>query len=687
MLDLLVQQGSHVSTPLFYRVLQRCVSEKDVVHGRRVDALILQVGYESDAFLANHTICMYASHGMLEEATQVFRRVAVPDTYMWSSIILAHARHGRARQAIEFYKQMRDSTVKPDNHTFVAILKACAGAGDLAFGKQVHADLLSGSTVPDMFVRSSLVDMYAKCGSLEDARRVFDSMPTKSVVTWTSMIAGYAQHGLGEEALTLHASMQQEGIAVADDVTLSCLLKACASAGALQQGKQFHKKIQEKGYEANVVLGSCLVDMYAKCGSLPDAREVFDKLPARNVVTWNTLIAGYTENERGHEALSLHAQMQQEGIIVSDNVTLVCLLKACGSVGALHHGRLLHEEIKERQLEGDVVIGSCLVDMYAKCGRLKDARKVVDELATRNVVTWTALLNGYAQHSDARMAIQCFEEMQKQGVKPDSATFICLLVACSHAGLVNAGQGYFKMMVEDFGIAPNVAHYNCMVDLLGRAGQLDEAENILQTMPFENDTVGWTSLLTACNSYGDAERGRRCFDCLTTMEPENATPYVLLASTYAAAGLWRDAEEIESRRKFAGAKKRSAKACIEVKNIVHEFTVGEEKLGVSSKWRNMSSRLKDGGHIPRTDLVLKTLPESGKEDSLCGHAEKLALAYGLLHTPEGAPLLVTKNLRMCNDCHSATKVLSVVEKREIVVRDARCVHRFADGSCSCGDRH
>lgn len=682
----LVHQGLYVHTSVFYHVLKRCIVTKDLLLGQHVHALCVKSRYESNTFLANHIICMYASHGRLREARQVFYRVSEKDCYVWASIIFAHARQGQPAEAIRLYREMQCSSVKPDNHVFVAILQACAAAGNFAVGKEVHGEILSSVVKPDIFLLSCLVSMYAKCGRLEEARELFDRLPSKNVVTWTAMITAYVERGCGQGALSLYASMQRTGIPP-NHFTYSSVLRACVVTGDLHQGQQFHAEIQGKGLEGNIVIGGCLVDMYTKCGSLLEARSVFDRLPAKSVVTWNSIIAGYAQQELGEEALKLYDSMVEEGK-KADLVTFLSLLKACASAGAVQKGEQLHAQIREMRLEGVLSVGNCLVDMYAKCGRLEDARRVFSALPTKDVVTWTALLNGYAENGDGQTALSCYQEMLQHGVLPDSATFLCLLVSCRLDGLVNDGQRYFKTMVDDYGIQPSMAHYNCMVDLLGRSGRLDEAERILQTMPYSNPVVGWRSLLCACRSYNDITRGQRCFDHIMAMEPENATAYVLLGHMYANAGMWEDVSRVEHLRKQAGAKKKPGKACIEVENRVHEFVVGDVISDTSSRSRSMGSRLKeDGGHVPHTQLVSTGVADGDKEDALCGHAEKLALAYGLLNTPDGQTLLVTKNLRMCSDCHSATKVISRLEKRLIVVRDAYLVHHFADGSCSCGDRH
>lgn len=788
-LSLLVHAGCYVSTSLLYSVLKACMAHKNLALGRRVHALSLRSGYQSNTFLANHFLRMYASHGNLQEAMQVFVQLSSPDTFMWFSIISAHAEQGEPAQAIKLYQRMRRSDVKPNKYVFVAALKACSTVADLESGRLVHADVLESGIVPDMYIGSCLVDMYAKCGRLEDARKAFDSLPTRNVVTWTSMIAGYAEHGLGKEALDLYSSMEDKLLPIADKFMFSCLLKACGGTRALQQGKHLHTKILERGLQADHVVGNCLVDMYAKCGSFDDARDVFDSLPRRDVVTWTSMIAGFADHGLGQEALALYARMEQEdntvpnnftfasllkacasigaiaegkqfhsqivqrgleadiivgnslvdmyvkcgsleeaqkvfdslssrnvvtwtslitgcveqglgqealalyaamteeGLIVADSFTFACLLKACTIAGALQKGKQIHEQIQIQGLETDVVIGRCLVDMYAKCGKLEDAQKVFDSLPQKDVITWTALINGFGQSNAGHRAIECFELMLQTGVQPDDTAFTCLLVACSHEGLVTEGQQYFKAMAKDHGIVPTRHHYVCMVDLLGRSGYVDEAEKLLMSMPFESDVVGWMALLNACRSHGHVDCGERCFKQLVRLDPENAGAYVLMGNIYADAGKWTSVDRVESFRKSVGASKKPAKAGIEVKRQVCIFVVGDESNdGVSSKWKTMDGFLKEGGYVPHKELVLKPVSDKRKEDALCGHAEKLALAYGLLNTPDGTPLLVTKNLRMCGDCHSATQIMSRVEKREIVVRDAHRVHRFVEGSCCCGGR-
>lgn len=679
---------SPVSNVTYACLLKACASTGAIHDGRRLHMEIQAHGLEGDLVVGNSLVNMYAKCRSLEDARRVFDRLPVRDVVTWNAMISGYTQHGLVGQALDLYVSMKSSgTSTPNKATYLSLLKACASTGALPEGKALHADINRIGLEADAAIGNTLVDMYAKCGNLNDALGVFDRMTTKNVVTWTVMISGYVQHGLASEALDKYVLMQKDGQTPADSVAFLALLKACGTIGAIQQGKQLHVQICERGLDADVVMGNALVDMYAKCRSLEDARKVFDKMPIRDVVTWTSLIAGYSDNGLGQEAADLFATMQKDGKILADSVAIVSTLKLCGNSGAVDLGKQIHAEIQKRGLETDVFVGSSLVDMYVKCGCLQDACAAFDRLPTKNVVTWNSLINGYGHHNDCRMAVKCFEEMRCHAVEPDAATFLSLLAACSRVGLVNEGQRYFEIMVDEHRIAPSVDHYNCIVDLLARSGDLDKAEHILLSMPFTDNTVGWRCLLAACKAHNDVGRGRRCFDRLMELEPQQAAGYVLMSGIYAKAGRWKDVEALESSRRSAAADKKPAKTWIEVNNKVQEFVVGEERDDVSSKLKSMNLLLKVGGHVPHSELVMKPLSQQEKEDALCGHAEKLALAYGLLNTTEGSTLVVTKNLRMCSDCHSGTKILSRIERREIVVRDAHRVHHFRDGFCSCGVDH
>lgn len=673
--------GIFPDSATFVSILKACGSIGAVKEGTHIHEEVLKGASGVDLSVWNTLVDMYAKCGCLQEAQKVFDSLGTRNVVTWNALIAGYVQHGLGQEALNLYMQMQEDGQMPDNVTFLSILRACTITGALTEGKQVHADIMKSGVAVDVFVGSSLVDMYAKCGSLEDSCQVFNSLTERNVVAYNAMIAGYAQCGLGQEALHLYREMQTKSI-TPDVTTFLCILKACGSIGAEHEGKQICSQVAARELERDASLGISMLDMYVKCGNVKDARAVFDKMQTKSVVTWNAMIAGYAQNGHGQESLELYSDMQQCGIL-ADTVTFVSLLKACGSLGASREGKQMHSQILERGLQSDVMVQNTLVDMYAKCGSLGDAQRVFDSMSTRNVVTWNAIINGYGQHNDCETAIQRFEDMQLEGVAPDAATFTSVLVACSHAGLVSEGFHYFQVMTKEHGILPTDDHYMCMVDLLGRSGRLHEAHDML-VFSGPQTTVGWISLLSACKTHSSVEWGSLCFDQLTALEPEEASAYALMSDIYVAAGRWKDAHHVGKLKKHVAAQKLPAKALLELSDQVLEFNVGDSGDHLSAKLRSLNCMVDESRGA---SLEGSASSDNGKEDTLCGHAEKLALAHGLLNTPEGTALLVTKNLRMCDNCHNGTKIISKVEKREIIIRDAHRVHHFKDGFCSCGDNH
>jgi pentatricopeptide repeat protein len=423
--------------------------------------------------------------------------------------------------------------------------------------------------------------------------------------------------------------------------------------------------------------------MYAICGMLETTLIEFNKLPLRDVQAWTTLISGYTRHERGIEALQTFKLMKQQKIEPNE-VTLISVLKACSSISALEHGRQAHSQLIELGFAVDAVTGNALVDMYAKCGNLEDAHRVLQGSANHDIVGWSSLMQGYALQCNYQQAFQCYEHLLRSGLKPDYVTFICLISACAHPGLLDEGCSFFNSMVEQYGITPLVEHYNALVDLLGQVGKLAEAEDLLDTLSSPSNVVGWTSLLCSCKKHGNVTLGKRCFDLLIKLEPEDAAGYTaLMSSIYIQAGLYEDAKRLKETGKKARKWKKPAKSCIEVGTQVHSFTVGDkahpQHEQIHARLAGLMKKIGKLGYQP--------LPLDSKEnqDLLCGHSEKLAVAFGLLSTPEGSTIRVTKNLRMCSDCHTAIRIASKAELRKIVVIDTFCIHRFDDGDCCCNE--
>ncbi|CAM6102793.1 unnamed protein product [Calypogeia fissa] len=602
-------------------------------------------------------------------------------------MIAGYAKSGHAESALELLNQMRQEGVEPNEFTYLSILKACASPAALKWGKEIHECIRHAGLESDVRVGTALLQMYAKCGCITEARQVFHKMEKRDVVTWTVMISGLAQHGCGHEAYRLFCQMRREGIEP-DAFTYASILNASASAGAVEWVKDVCGHARKAGLESDVRVGNALVHTYARSGSIDDARVVFDRMKKRNVVTWTVMIGGLAQHGCGHEAHRMFCQMKREGF-EPDAITYLSILNASASGGALEWVKEVHGHASKAGLESDLRVGNALVHMYAESGSIDDARVVFDRMEKRDVVTWNAMIGGLAQHGCGHEAVELFRKMISDHVKPDETSFVAVLSACCHGGLVDDGRRLFSAMMQDHGIEPTVVHYTCMVDLLGRAGQLEEAKLFISDMAVQPNSVTWTALLGACRTYGNVELGELAAKELFKLEPSNASTYVLLSNIYAAAGNWEKRQLVRTMMQDRGVRKEPGRSWIEVDNKIHEFGVGDtshpEAKVIYAELNKLTEKLKVEGYIPDTQLVLHEINEDDKELYLCSHSERLAIGYGLIHIPREEPIRVWKNLRVCSDCHTATKFISKVAGREIIARDANRFHHFKEGVCSCGD--
>eukprot|EP01018_Ginkgo_biloba_P037418 Gb_09410 [translate_table: standard] len=681
------RSGIYPNKFTFPFVLKASAGLTALQEGQEIHYHIVRTGFQSDVYVGNALIDMYAKCGNIKDARQVFEKLSTRDVVSWTAIISGYVQNGDACEALTLFHQMQLADVNTDAVTIVSVLSACALLGALQQGMWVHNYLIRSGFEADASVGNSLVAMYAKCSNLEIARHLFDTMSRRDVVSWNAMIAGYAQNGYTYEALTLFHQMQVEGVKP-NQVTLLSIIPLCADIGDLQQGKGIHDYIIRRGFESIVTVGTALIHMYAKCGCIEIARQLFDKMSERNVISWNAMIAGYAQNGHGNEALILFNQLQLADV-KANSMTMVNVLQACAHLGVLKQGKWIHDYIIRNGLESDVFLVTALIDMYAKCGSIETARLLFDRMSERDVVSWSAMIAGYGMHGHAKDALDLFFQMQQAGVRPNDITFIGVLSACSHAGLVNDGWQYFECMSRDYCITPTTKHYACMVDLLGRAGHLYEAQVFIEKMPLKPDTSVWGALLGACRIHCNIELGKRVAECLFYLEPENAGFYVLLSNIYAASGKWDDVAKIRTMMKDRGVKKTPGCSLIEVSNRVHAFLVGDRSHPQSEKiyamLETLAGQMKEAGYAPNTNFVLHDVEEEMKEHLLSCHSEKLAIAFGLINTSAGTPIQITKNLRVCDDCHSATKFISKIVRRDIIVRDANRFHHFKDGLCSCGD--
>ncbi|XP_059451404.1 pentatricopeptide repeat-containing protein At2g01510, mitochondrial-like [Corylus avellana] len=553
--------------------------------------------------------------------------------------------------------------------------------------KQAHAKAFACGIQHDTHLSTKIAILYVSFHKVDAANSVFESIPNPCSYLWNYMIRGYATEGHFGRSLGLYNEMMQKGLRP-DNFAFPFVLKSCAGLSNLELGKLVHQHSVCCGCSNDRFVNVALVDMYAKCGEVETARLVFDKMTVRDLVSWTSMISGYGHNGYNSETLEFFDLMRGSGV-KANRVSLLSVLLACGSLGALRKGEWFHNYVIQTGFECDVLVVTALMDMYAKCGSLDLARSLFDEAAGKDAVCWSAMIACYGLHGDGRKAVDLFDEMVKTGVRPNHVTFTSVLSACSHSGLLEEGKRYFELMEEVFGIPPKLNHFSCMVDLLGRAGRLYEAKTLIENMPVKPDAIIWGSLLGACRVYRNLDLAERVADIIFQLDHFQSGYHVLLSNIYAAKSRWNKAEMVRNMMARRGANKIQGFSLIEFDNTVHKFGVGDRSHPQSDriypKLEELAAKMKRLGYVPSTDFVLHDIEEEGKEEALSYHSERLAIAFGLINTSPGTPIRVTKNLRICGDCHNAFKFIAKIEKRLIIVRDMHRFHHFEDGACSCRD--
>ncbi|XP_024537288.1 pentatricopeptide repeat-containing protein At5g16860 [Selaginella moellendorffii] len=512
-------------------VLGACSDLGAAEEGRLFYKRVVSEGLEATTPVLNSLLDMLSKCGRLDEAREVFNSMGVRrDVISWSSMVAALVRHESFKEALEFYRRMDLEGVRPDLFVFASVLDACSRLGDLEQGKAVHERLRAGGSELDVVVSSALVNMYAKCKSLKDAKQVFDRISNKDVVAWTTMIVAFSQDGHSSEALELYEQMIAR-VEKPDAYVYASVLRACSSVGSLAKGREIHARILSEKMELDFVIKNSLLNMYLKCANLEEVRRMFDLTPQKDTILVTMMISAYAQGGHPEKALDLYHEMETWDVR-PDGFTYASVINACTGMGALADGMVVHREIVRDGFDGDPVVQNSLVDMYSKCGSLGEARAVFDDMVKRDVATWTALFSGYAKHGFNNEALETFWCMALESMALDEIIFTTVLQACSHLGLVDEGRDYFVSMRRDFGLAPGVEHYVGMVDVLGRAGRLKEAEELLGGMPYEPTPVAWTTILGACKIHSDTERAKRM---KADTEEEEETACMLMSNIYAAS--------------------------------------------------------------------------------------------------------------------------------------------------------
>ncbi|CAN1305803.1 Putative pentatricopeptide repeat-containing protein At3g23330 [Linum perenne] len=630
--------------------------------------------------------------GKVEHAPRVFDEIPQRPrgVIQWNNLIRSYAWNGPFEKSVDLYYEMLDCGITPNKYTFPFVLKACSALQAVEEGRAIHAHAKRVHLDSDVYVSTALVDTYLKCGCVSEAMEVFDGMPSRDVVAWNSMISGFCLRGGGgdyNEVIRLFVKMQED--VSPNSSTIVGILPVVAQAKALRHGKGcLHCYIVKTGSVFEMMVGNTLLSMYAKCGVIDDASRFFDEMLLKDAVTYAAIISGYVQNGYAEEALRMFYKLQRSGID-PDMATMTGILPACSHLAALQHGYCSHSYAIVHGFTASTIVCNALIDMYAKCGKINTARKVFDTMKKRDVISWNSMIDAYGIHGLGKDALSLFEEMQVQGIGPDDVTFICLLSACGHSGLVDEGKHWFSSMTRDFGIIPRIDHYICMTDLLSRAGLLDEVYKFIQDMPFKPDVRIWGSVLASCKIHKNIELGERVSKEIERLGPESTGNFVLLSNMYSTIGRWDDAAQVRLTQKEMGFKKSPGCSWIEIDGTIHAFVGGDRSHPLSQqinkKLDELQVEMKKLGYTAESSYVFQDVEEEEKDTILLYHSEKLAIAFGILSLSPSKPILVTKNLRVCGDCHSAIKLISLITKRDITVRDASRFHHFKDGNCNCGD--
>ncbi|KAK0584440.1 hypothetical protein LWI29_013280 [Acer saccharum] len=586
----------------------------------------------------------------------------------------------------------------------------------------IHGHMIRTHSITDVFSASRLIAFCInptfQSNLLTYAFSIFSQLENPNLFIYNALIQGFSASENPSQSLHFYTQLQSQGL-FPDNITFPFLVKACTKLVSVYMGIQVHAQIIKHGllndvyvqnslvhmyatfgdmkaasnifrrmHRSNVVSWTSMIAGYSKCGDVKSARKLFDKMPEKNLVTWSIMISGYAKNSRFDKAVELFQVLQSEGVRANETV-MVSVISSCAHLGALELGEKAHEYVERNNLDVNLILGTALVDMYARCGCIEKAIRVFEGLPERDTLSWTSLIAGLALHGYAGMALKYFEEMVNTGLTPRDITFTAILSACSHGGLVEKGLEIFESIKIDYGIQPRLEHYGCVVDLLGRAGKLAEAEKFVLNMPIEPNAPIWGALLGACRIHKNVEIAERAGKVLIQLLPEHSGYYVLLSNIYARTNKWESAENMRNMMKLKGVKKPPGYSLIVIEGKVHRFTMGDklhpEIEKIERMWEEILRKIRLAGYGGNTADALFDIDEEEKENALYRHSEKLAIAFGIMKTKAGTPIRIVKNLRVCEDCHTATKFISKVFQQELIVRDRNRFHHFKEGGCSCMD--
>ncbi|GAV75449.1 PPR domain-containing protein/PPR_2 domain-containing protein/DYW_deaminase domain-containing protein [Cephalotus follicularis] len=698
-------------------LLETCKSMDQL---KQIHSQTIKTAQAINPIIQNSIIAFCCTHqtGDMLYARKLFDTIPQLNPFIWNTMLKGYSRIYCPKNGVLMYVEMLERDFKPDHYTFPFLMKGFTRDVALECGRELHGHVVKFGFDSNVFVQNALIHMYCLSGRIDMAHEIFDVNYARDVVTWNVMICGYNRVKKYDETIKLFGEMEKKGV-LPSSVTFVSVLSACSKLKNLETGMRLHNYFKECKIEPNLILENAMIDMYASCGEMDVAlgilkkmkkrdviswtavvtgfvnigqvdlaRKYFDNMPERDNVSWTAMIDGYLRLNRFKEVLALFREMQKAKI-KPDGFTMVSILTACAHLGALELGEWINTYIEKNKVKNDVFVGNALIDMYFKCGNVEKAQRTYEQMPRMDKFTWTAMIVGFAINGLGEEALDMFSQMLNASVKPDEVTYTGVLCACAHTGKVDEGRKFFASMTTQHGIEPNVAHYGCMIDLLGRSGNLIEAHEFIKNMPMKPNSIIWGALLGACRVHKDKDMAEMAAKQILELEPNNGAVYVLLCNVYAACNKWENLREVRKMMMDRGIKKIPGCSLIEMNGVVHEFVAGDQShprsREVYSKLDEMREDLELAGYSPDTSEVFLDIGEEEKESALHQHSEKLAIAFGLISSGPRATLRIIKNLRMCVDCHRMAKLVSKVYDREVVVRDKTRFHHFRYGSCSCKD--
>ncbi|KAJ1295163.1 hypothetical protein BS78_01G203100 [Paspalum vaginatum] len=697
----MLREGKTVRSAMYVPLLHVCVDADSLGAARAVHGHMVKTGTSADMFVATSLVNVYMRCGASQDARDLFDRMPDKNVVTWTALITGYTLNSQPAAALEVFVEMLEAGRYPSHFTLGATFNACSASNNVDLGKQVHGYTIKYDAESITSIGNSLCRLYAKSGSLESAMTAFRRVPDKNVITWTTMISACAEdENYVELGLNLFFDMLKDGV-MPNEFTLTSVMSLCSTRLDLSLGKQVQAFCFKIGCETNLPVKNSTMYLYLRKGETDEAMRLFEEMEDVSIITWNAMISGYAQimdaakddlhaRSRGFQALKIFRNLRRSAM-KPDLFTFSSILSVCSAMMALEQGEQIHAQTIKTGFLSDVVVNSALVNMYNKCGCIEDATKAFVEMSTRTLVTWTSMISGYSQHGRPHEAIQLFEDMRFAGVKPNEITFVSVLSACSYAGLVEEAESYFKMMKEEYKIEPIVDHYGCMIDMFVRLGRLDDAFSFIKRTGFEPNEAIWSSLVAGCRSHGNMDLAFYAADRLLELKPKGVETYVLLLNMYISTGRWHDLSRVRKLMKQEDLGILRDRSWITIKDKVYFFRANDKTHEQSDELyqllENLLEKAKAVGYEPYQNAELSDSEDDEKPAAgpLKHHSERLAVALGILQTPPGATVRVTKNITMCRDCHSSIKFFSLLANREIVVRDSKRLHKFKDGRCSCGD--